>query len=74
MVHNQFIATTITGAFIDYDITLNDRIVIQWSSCQREDRYLSEVDHNGRYNYWRVVEIYLNNLTTMMTGLKNTQH
>ena len=52
---NQFIAKTITEAFIDYDITPNDRIVIQWSSCQREDRYLSEVDHNGRYNYWRVV-------------------
>ena len=43
---NQFIATTITEAFIDYDITPNDRIVIQWSSCQREDRYLSEVDSN----------------------------
>jgi hypothetical protein len=52
---NQFIATELTEAILDYDITPKDRIVIQWSSCQREDRYLSKVDSNlFKYHYWRM--------------------
>ena len=43
---NQFIATEITEAIIDYNINPTDRVVIQWSSCEREDRYL---------NNWKLV-------------------
>tara|TARA_E500000178_G_scaffold335811_1_gene373133 strand:- start:3156 stop:3797 length:642 start_codon:yes stop_codon:yes gene_type:complete len=52
---NQFIATELTEAILDYDITPKDRIVIQWSSCEREDRYLSKVDFNlFKYHYWQL--------------------
>tara|TARA_B100001094_G_C18116165_1_gene764148 strand:- start:383 stop:1054 length:672 start_codon:yes stop_codon:yes gene_type:complete len=52
---NQFIATELTEAILNYDINPNDRIVIEWSSCEREDRYLSKVDFDLRkYHYWRI--------------------
>ena len=59
---NAQIATTLSEKILEHDINKNDRVIVQWSSITREDRYVKGSHSPKVCNWWPKGDVFnLNN-------------